>query len=140
MTATFSKSERLCSKTGIDELFANGETHRLGVFTVKFLRISTSFNNQNIVADAVSPAQTCSPCQTTHTPPKILISVPKRYIKRAVNRNRTKRLIREIYRKNKAEYLSETNIHSLAIIYTSSKVPDYALVEECLLKLLRKIK
>jgi ribonuclease P protein component len=69
-----------------------------------------------------------------------LISVPKRFQKHAVDRNRTKRLIREVYRKHKAEYLSESNIHSLAIIYASTKVPAYSFVEEHLPKLLEKIK
>jgi len=119
MPATFPKSEHLCSKIGIDELFANGEARRSGGFTVKYLRIHTD----EFVGF-----------------PKILISVPKRFQKHAVDRNRTKRLIREVYRKHKTEHLSESNIHSLAIIYASSKVPDYNFVEEHLPKLLEKIK
>jgi ribonuclease P protein component len=125
MNATFPKSERLCSKIGIDELFANGEARRSGGFMVKFLRDHTSVETQ---------------CIASLQYPKILISVPKRFQKHAVDRNRTKRLIREIYRNYKTEYLSESNIHSLAIIYASTKVPDYGFVEEHLTKLLEKIK
>jgi len=134
MNATFPKSERLCSKINIDELFANGEARRSGGFTVKYLRISASLNDQNIGTDT-EPVEV-----PVSTLPKILISVPKRFQKHAVDRNRTKRLIREVYRKHKAKLLSESNIYSLAIIYASTKVPDYAFVEEHLPKILEKIK
>ena len=119
MNATFPKSEHLCSQICIEELFANGDARRSGGFTVKYRRVHTE---ENIGF------------------PKVLISVPKRFQKRAVDRNRTKRLIREVYRKHKAEHLAEANIHSLAIIYASTKVPDYAFVEEHLPKILDKIK
>ena len=122
MSATFPKTERLCSKIAIDELFANGDARRSGGFTVKFLRL------HDIEPENISSL------------PKILISVPKRFQKHAVDRNRTKRLIREVYRKHKAEHLSESNIQVMAIIYASIQVPDYRFVEEHLSKLLEKIK
>jgi ribonuclease P protein component len=120
MNATFPKSERLCSKIVIDELFANGSARRSGGFTVKFLRLHSDDTSVEL--------------------PKVLISVPKRFQKHAVDRNRTKRLIREVYRKHKAELLSSTNIHAMAIIYASTKVPDYAFVEQHLPQILEKIK
>jgi ribonuclease P protein component len=125
---TFPKSERLCSKIAIDELFDNGEVRRSGGFTVKFLRV------HYVRAGSTYPDEQTSPL------PKVLISVSKRFQKRAVDRNRTKRLIREVYRNYKSEHLSESNIHSLAIIFASSKVPDYGFVEQHLSKLLEKIK
>ncbi|MDR1951606.1 MAG: ribonuclease P protein component [Bacteroidales bacterium] len=123
MNATFPKSERLCSKNVIDDVFANGNARRSGGFTVKFLR-------DNVVVE------------TGRDPslPKLLISVPKRFQKRAVDRNRTKRLIREVYRNCKSEYLSKSGVYSLVIIYASTKVPDYSFVEEHLLKILERIK
>ena len=154
MKATFPKSERLCSKIVIDELFAEGESRRSGGFTVKYLRVRA---DENVAIDENVGATHASPL------PKILISVPKRFQKHAVDRNRTKRLIREVYRKYK-HLLARTcspcqntgtdmdvstsfntgsrasAIHSLAIIYASSKVPEYAFVEEHLSKLLEKIK
>ncbi|MCL2414437.1 MAG: ribonuclease P protein component [Bacteroidales bacterium] len=147
MNATFPKSERLCSKIGIEELFANGESRRSGGLTVRFLRV-------HVGAGISTPlnVRTLSEVET----PKILISVPKRFQKRATDRNRTKRLIRDIYRKNKHLLArvcnpcqnvgtdedvraSVSNIYALAIIYASNKIPDYAFVEEHLLKLLEKI-
>jgi ribonuclease P protein component len=148
MNATFPKSERLCSKIGIDALFANGEARRSGGFTVKFLRDHTKEKVTDIsrtsrasvtsMSDVSMDAEALEASSLAF--PKVLISVPKRFQKHAVDRNRTKRLIREIYRKYRFEHLSESNIHSLAIIYASTKVPDYSFVEEHLPKLLEKIK
>ncbi len=120
MNATFPKSERLCSKILIDELFASATARRSGGFTVKYVRIHSD----------EAPTEM----------PKVLISVPKRFQRHAVDRNRTKRLIREVYRKHKAEYLSTSKIHSMAIIYASSKVPDYAFVETHLVKIMDAIR
>jgi ribonuclease P protein component len=152
MNATLPKSERLCSKIGIDELFANGEARRSGGFMVKYLRV-------HVGADISTPlnVRALSGVETPSNFPKILISVPKRFQKHAVDRNRTKRLIREVYRKHKHLLArvcnpcqnvgtdedvraSVSNIYALAIIYASSKVPDYNFVEEHLSKLLEKIK
>jgi len=124
MKATFPKAERLCSKLEIEHLFANGTSNRFGDFTARFVRLHAVGDENTAGADVSSV-------------PKILISVPKRYQKRSVDRNRTKRLIREVFRKYK---ISETNIQTLAIIYTSSKIPNYTQVENQLPKLLEKIR
>lgn len=120
MKSTFPKTERLCSKTFIADLFLNGNSLRSNCFTARYLR------------DHVDQPRTENP--------KLLISVPKRYQRRAVDRNRTKRLIREVYRKHKALYLSASNIHALAIVFSSSKVPNYKFVETHLVKILEIIK
>jgi len=140
MKATFPKSERLCSKLEIEHLFANGISNRFGDFTARFVRLHVAGGENTAGADVSSV-------------PKILISVPKRYQKRSVDRNRTKRLIREVFRKNKhilngnvetghAPSLQHNigNIQTLAIIYTSPKIPDYTHVENQLPKLLEKIR
>jgi len=154
MKATFPKSERLCSKLEIEHLFANGISNRFGDFTARFVRL----HNNAGVSRASTTALGSTPAfpealEGNADQPKILISVPKRYQKRSVDRNRTKRLIREIFRKNKhilngnvetghAPSLQHNigNIQTLAIIYTSSKIPDYARVEDQLPKLLEKIR
>lgn len=76
---TFSKEERLCSKRLIALLFSKGSS--FNVYPLRFVY---------------------------HTPqdaplgqPQVLISVSKRYFKRATDRNRLKRQIREAYRLNK---------------------------------------
>ena len=57
---------------------------------------------------------------------RILVSVPKRNFKHAVDRNRIKRQVREAYRKNKAvltDFLAKKNERSVAVafVWTDSK-------------------
>jgi ribonuclease P protein component len=109
---TFRKNERLCGKKSIDELFMNGQTFH--AFPFKIIWLSAVENNGN--------------------PARVLISVPKRNFKKAVQRNRVKRLIREVYRKHKSilyVYLlkNETEIN-IAFIYTGNKVLSYKELDE----------
>ena len=60
-------------------------------------------------------------------PAKVLVSVSKKKFKRAVDRNRIKRLIREAYRRHKEEHLysflrsRELSIH-LMILYVGNEI------------------
>ena len=78
---TFTKSERLCSKLMIERLFAGG--------------------NKSFPAYPLRAVYMCQPPIQGMTDVSILISVPKKKIKRAVKRNLIKRQIREAYRRNK---------------------------------------
>lgn len=118
---TFSKAERLCSKTVIAEVIESGRSFSFPPFRITW----------SIVKESPEPVQ-------------VLISVPKRLFRKAVHRNRIKRLIREVYRKNKnlLSGLPEDHKIRFIIVYTSSELPDYRIVEEKLtgaLKKLRKI-
>ncbi len=59
----------------------------------------------------------------------ILISVSKRSQKKAVNRNRVKRLIREAYRTQKSsitQYAVQNSLDiDIALIFTQKSIPDY---------------
>lgn len=86
MRQTFTKSERLCSKKILGELFKKGSaavgTFYLFPFRVLYL--------------PASPAPDDDPAL-----PAIVITVPKRTFKRAVDRNLVRRRVREAYRLNK---------------------------------------
>jgi len=74
---------------------------------------------------------------------KVLISVPKKKIKQAHDRNRIKRLIREFIRKNKAPLLSfalekKCNI-IFSIVYLWEEVPTDDLIDLKLKKLIAKL-
>ena len=75
---TFSKTERLCSQVLIDRLVEKGKSFNSFPIRISWLEI----------AESTSPV-------------KIVISVPKRIFKKAVDRNKIKRQIREVYRKEK---------------------------------------
>ena len=103
---TFGKKEKLCSKLVIDELFKSGKSFKEYPTRVVYLPLKES--------DATA---------------KILISVPKKRFKKAVTRNRIKRLIRETYRLNKNELIekwhADGKYFALAFVYIGSDIPTY---------------
>ena len=57
---------------------------------------------------------------------KMLISIPKRNIKKAVDRNYIKRIIKEVYRKNKNDILKiTTKSISFILIYNKTVKPEF---------------
>ena len=80
---TFNKKERISFKKEIDLLFKQGEAFTSFPFRVVFLE-QKPFSGATV---------------------SVLISVPKRKFKRAVKRNRMKRLVREAYRLNKTSLI-----------------------------------
>lgn len=71
---------------------------------------------------------------------KMGVSVSKRYFKKAVDRNRIKRLLREVYRLNKTAFLEKFGKNSLTMLFYISpeKPKHYKNVEDDFLKLLKK--
>jgi len=111
---TFKKEEKLASEKWIKELFERGSSFYLHPFKVIFrLHPKQELSNQ------------------------VLISVPVRNFKRAVDRNRIKRFIREAYRLNKHELVSNQK-WLIAYIYTAKEIVPSALIHQKLpLTLLR---
>lgn len=109
---SLTKNERLKSKKEIDALFLSGEAFFVYPFKVCYQVIDTRL------------ALTC--------PMRVGVSVPKRIFKKAHDRNRIKRLIRESYRLQKSTLLAhlkaqELNLN-LMIIYTQKDLPTYELI------------
>lgn len=113
---TFKRSERLSSKKDIQELFKNGSSFYLYPFKVISLAVTNS---------------------TAH---QVLFSVPKRNFKRAVDRNLLKRRMREAYRLHKHLLPTEPQVLSIAYIYTSKEIVDYASIAKPLEQSLSRIK
>jgi ribonuclease P protein component len=115
---TFSKNERLCSKVLIERLMKSGRSINHFPFRISWLPISESTS-----------------------PVKIVISVPKRSFKKAVDRNRIKRQIREAYRKEKQKVydtLADKNI-LVMLVYTAKVKPEYSEVEQKINELLERL-
>ncbi len=112
---TFPKEEHLCRKKLIDELFGKGSSS-FGVYPVRLV---------------------FTLCEApTAAPPLVLISVSKRTFKRAVDRNRLKRLLREAYRLHKHLLVEKTGGHcvaTLGILYTGKEKSELPLLEKKLI-------
>ena len=97
--------EKLKQKKEIDYLFTKG----------KWL---TSGNLRIISVDLSKKP----PLEFTIENQKFGVSVSKKYFKKAVDRNRIKRLLRVIYRKNKELFLEKFGNQSISMIFWVAKV------------------
>ena len=120
-----SKEERICSKLQIDRLFGGGNSHSMTAFPIRVVYLQENSKGHE-------------------TPVSILVSVPKRYFKRAVKRNRVKRQIREAYRLNKHPIINkvesaEGQALMIAFIWIDDKLHDSKEVERKVKSLLLRI-
>jgi ribonuclease P protein component len=121
--STFGKEYKLCSKRVIDELFETGATLKQYPLRLLYIKKPVHFSK--------------------NTAFQIVISVPKKKIRKAHDRNKVKRIIRELIRKNKHELenILEIQNDKLAIflIYSESTILEYALLEKKLNKLIHQL-
>lgn len=120
---TLSKEERICSKKLINELFT-GNGRSMTAFPLRVV-----FMKRTIVDGQPRAA--------------MLVSVPKRYFKHAVDRNRVKRQVREAFRRNKSIITQNlTDDHeavAMAFVWlTDEKFPSSE-VENRMVRLLTRI-
>ncbi|MGQ0737619.1 MAG: ribonuclease P protein component [Bacteroidota bacterium] len=119
---TLGKTERLKSRKAIEELFEKGKGFSISPFRVAYLR-------------------------TEATGLRVAVGASTKNFKKAVDRNRIKRLMREAYRLQKIplqKFLQSQNKGiSLFLTYTGKEIPDYAIVsgtvQKCLNKLLNLV-
>ena len=121
MGATLSKEERLCGKTAISSLVAEG---RWG--SVLHLRYCYRARRE------------AEPTDSAQAPVRIMVSVPKKFFKRAVKRNLLKRRIREAYRLNKSLLQPERGVDVL-FSYSSKEIADFETIQNEVKTILSRI-
>jgi len=113
---TFRKEERLCSRKHLDLLFKNGSSFLLYPFRVSYLFID----------------------HPTDVQAQVVINVPKKRYKRAVDRNLLKRRIREAYRLHKQDKLyiplpTDKGLLLFSIQFVGKEKYEFAFIEKKLI-------
>ena len=122
MKNTFPKKERLFGVKRIERLYKVGKAFIAYPFRVVFLLV----DDENEII-----------------PARVMVSVSKKKFKKAVDRNRIKRLMRESYRLNKSElirFATENNLKiHLSFQYISDEIPEFNAVNLNMRKRLNKL-
>jgi ribonuclease P protein component len=120
---TLGKNERLKSRKQIERLFSEGKNFPLSPFRIYYLVTS-------LIADSSSPLQ-------------FGVGVSGKNFKKAVDRNRIKRLTREAYRLQKKQLQEATMQKKLQLniffIYTAKELPGFNIVKEKVNVILNKL-
>jgi ribonuclease P protein component len=120
-THRFPKAEHLCLRNDIDALFSAG-AKALTAYPLRVVYREVNHKEGPKV--------------------KVLLSVPKRKLRHAVDRNRAKRQLREVYRLNKPtllETLGDKQGLHLAFMWLSDKPVDSKVIEKKVINLLHRI-
>lgn len=113
---TLGKTERLKSRKIIERLFSEGKNFSLPPFRVYYLEGIAS----------ASPLQ-------------FGVGVSSKNFKKAVERNRIKRMTREAWRTQNLPLQAREKYLQVFLIYTARKIPEFAEVREKLEKIINKL-
>lgn len=119
---TFKRAERLKSRKVIEQLFKQGQS-----FAQYPLRVVWTVMEE----------------RHSEFPAQFALTVPKKKFKKAVHRNRIRRLLREAYRLNKHRLYDalkeEERQVALLVIYTGQAIMTFAEIEAAMQQTLRRL-
>lgn len=118
---TFRKSERLADRSLVDQLFEEGKGYTPRNFTPNSLRLKYLLQpiGQGVTEETVPFKGSV----------RVLFAVPKKRFRRAHDRNRIRRQLREVYRQHKGPLLEasrqkEVSVR-IAILVTATEMPTF---------------
>jgi len=118
MDQSFGRKEKLKSKKLITQLFEEGKG--ISIYPIKLIYLPTDNKDK--------------PLQTG-------VTVSKRNFKSAVDRNRIKRLLREAYRRNKAQVFNNTDANfAFLFLYLGKDMPTFEQLDHKMKLILNKFK
>ena len=117
MDFTFRKQEKLKHKKLIEILFSEGKS--ISVFPLRIVFLENDHDGNKLL--------------------QVGFSVPKRLIKKAVDRNRIKRQLREVYRLNKKEfYKSIDKKYIMMVVFMDDKKYDSSILNTKMINIFDK--
>lgn len=130
-SSSFPKKEKLVSRKLIDHLFVGGGSKSMSCFPLRLVFMVLDHGDEALENKGGSEEMADA---------QILISVPKRCFKHAVDRNRVKRQVREAYRRHRDLFeLPEGKYLAMAFIWLDHQHHDTAEVESKVTNLLRRM-
>lgn len=115
MNASLPHKERLREKIIIDKLFSEGKTINAFPLKLVYLPIENKIN-------------------------KVAFIAPKRTLKKAVERNAVKRVLRENYRLQKEVFFNNIQANfAFAILYLGKEIPEFHFIEKKMKVLFHKL-
>ena len=122
-TFSFDKKERIVSRKLIETLFDGGQSHSVAAFPLR--SVYMTYERQ----DGQQPVE-------------VLISIPKKRLHHAVDRNRVKRQVREAFRRQKhllTEKVPPTQTVAIAFIWLTDRLLPSADIESRMKNVLERI-
>jgi ribonuclease P protein component len=140
---TWNKAEKLKSRKRIDEVFKQGKNFSVFPFKVFYLVSPRPMPPGSVPPEAGGVASSSVPSQASTSPLQAGFGAGTRNFKKAVDRNRIKRVCREAYRLQKqvlVDHLGPKGV-SMAVffIYIGKDLPDYQIVTGKIGVILRKL-
>lgn len=136
---TYSKQEKLKSRKALEGLFAGGKSFSIFPIKVFYTLSETTCKEEDSISDLNKPANG----EKAQSNVRSSVGVSSRIFKKANDRNKVKRLLREVYRTQKhplyAAMDQKTKSLDVFFLYIGKELPVFAELKETMEKVLDKL-